>query len=526
VNNQISRRKALKYLQIGAGIALAAPLLQACSPASTAIPTATAGAKANPTAAATAAASTGTTAKPTAAAAPEATGTSTVGYAPSAHTQAIPTPPSFANIAADAKDPLKVEANATVDAEYFSGGYGTDFLSYLDNLFLSLHPGTKIDAHFIQREQEQLQPRFVSGNPPDVIYNGGAGDLSVAALVTDGQLLDLASVMNAPSLDTPGKTVKDTLIPSSQQNGMYGGKQYAIEFVSYYQGIWYSSSLFKQKGWTYPTTWSNMIDFCKQIKKAGMNPWTYQGKYPSYMNALLDSFIFHQGGWNAVLAIDNLEPNAWKQPAVKNALDAMYELVTNDFFMKGTSGLTHTESQAEWLKGNAVFIPCGTWLEREMLKLIPSGFDMVVNPIPSLSGDEQPMTAIEGAFSGDFVVPTKAKNPQAGLEICRLLLSKAEATFFAENVLSPMTVAGLDYSSIKSTAFQSAQQMIQNAKGAIFNFRYGSWYQPLSTTEQNQMGAMLTKQITPAQFMDNVQQEADKVAKDPSVTHYKREKPS
>lgn len=525
MGNRISRRQALKYLQIGAGIAVAAPLVQACSPSSTAIPTATAGAKANPTAAATAAASTGATAKPTAAAAPKAT-TAAVGYAPSAHTQAIPTPPSFANIAASAKDPLKVEANATVDAEYFSGGYGTDFLSYLDNLFLSLHPGTKVNAHFIQREQEQLQPRFVAGNPPDVIYNGGAGDLSVSALVTNGQLLDLAPVMNAPSLDTPGKTVKETLIPGSQQNGMYGGKQYAIEFVSYYQGIWYSSTLFKEKGWTYPDTWAKMIDFCKQIKKDGMNPWTYQGIYPTYMNALLDSFIFHQGGWNAVLAIDNLEPNAWKQPAVKNALDAMYELVTNDFFMKGTSGLTHTEAQAEWLKGNAVFIPCGTWLEREMLKLIPSNFNMVVNPIPTLSGDKQPMTAIEGAFSGDFVVPTKAKYPNAGLEICRLLLSQAEAKFFAQNVLSPMTVAGINYSDIKSTAFQSAQQMIKNAKGTIFSFQYSSWYQQLSTTEGNQMGAMLTKQITPAQFMDNVQKEADKVAKDPTVTHYKRTMPS
>lgn len=421
---------------------------------------------------------------------------------------------------------MKVEANAQVDAEYFSGGYGTDFLSYLDNIFEKLHPGAKVNAHFIQREQEQLQPRFIAGSPPDVIYNGGAGDLNVASLVADGQLLDLAPVLNAPSLDTPGRTVKDTLVPGSQQNGIYSGKQYAIQFVSYYYGIWYSSSLFKKKGWTYPDSWDKMIAFCQDLKKAGMNPWTYQGKYPSYMNALLDAMIFHQGGWDAILKIDNLEPNAWKQPAVKNAVEAIYQLVANDFFMPGTAGLTHTEAQAEWLKGNAVFIPCGTWLEREMLKLIPDGFDMVVQPIPTLSGDKQPMTSVEGAFGGDFIVPAKAKYPNAGLEICRLLLSKTEAKFFAEDVLSPMTVAAVPYEQIKSTAFQSAQEMVKKADDNIFSFRYGAWYAKLSTEESNQMGALLTKQIKPDEFMDKVQKVADDTARDPSVTKYKREGPA
>ena len=526
MENSISRRRILKFLGVGSGLALAAPLLQACSPAESTIPTAPAATGAQPTAAAAAATAPASATGTPATTAAGATATPKVAYAPSAQTTPVPTAPAFTDIADAARDPLKVEANAQVDAEYFSGGYGTDFLAYLDNLFEKLHPGAKVNGHFIQREQEQLQPRFVAGSPPDIIYNGGAGDLNVASLVSDGQLLDLAPVLNAPSLDTPGKTVKETLIPGSQDNGVYGGKQYALKYTSSYNGIWHSSSLFKQKGWTVPDTWDKMISFSKDLKKAGTNPWTYQGKYPSYMNTLLDAMVFHQGGWDAILKIDNLEPNAWKQPAVKTALDAMYELVSNDFFMPGTAGLTHTESQAEWLKGNAVFIPCGTWLEREMLKLIPDGFDMVVQPVPSLSGDTQPATSIEGAFGGDFIVPTKAKYPNAGMEICRLLLSKTEATFFAQDVLSPMTVLGVPYDSIKSTAFQSAQTMLKTADNNIFSFNYSGWYAQLSTEQTNQMGALLTKQIKPADFMDKVQKIADQVAKDPSVTKYKREKPS
>ncbi len=50
--------------------------------------------------------------------------------------------------------------------------------------------------------------------------------------------------------------------------------------------------------------------------------------------------------------------------------------------MSGTEGLTHTESQAEWLQGKAVFIPSGTWLENEMRDLTPEDFNMVVKPVP------------------------------------------------------------------------------------------------------------------------------------------------
>jgi len=512
MEHSISRRRTLQLFGLGSGLALVSPLLLACSPAQSALPTAPAA---------------GPTAKPSPAAnVTKATPTSSIGYAPSAKTTPVPTAPAFANIAADARDPLKVEANAQVDAEYFSGGSGIDFLIYLDRLFEKLHPGTKVNEHFIQREQEQLQPRFIAGSPPDVVFNGGAGDLNVASLVTNGQLLDLAPVLDAPSLDTPGKTVKETLVAGSQLNGQYGGKQYALEFVSHYNGIWHSSSLFKKKGWTVPNTWTDMITFCKQLKKEGMNPWTYQGIYPQYMNTLLDAMVFHQGGWNALLAIDNLEPNAWKQPAVQNALDAMYELAANDFFMPGTSGLTHTQSQAEWLKGDAVFIPCGSWLEREMLSLIPNGFDMVAQTVPSLSGDKEPTTAIEGAFSGDFIVPTKAKNPQAGLEICRLLLSKTEAQFFASDVLSAMPVQGVSYDQIKSTAFLSVADLVNQAKGNVFSLNYALWYAKLQTEEKDQMGALLTKQIKPAEFMDKVQKVADATAKDPSITKFQRVRPT
>jgi N-acetylglucosamine transport system substrate-binding protein len=79
-----------------------------------------------------------------------------------------------------------------------------------------------------------------------------AGTLSV--LVAEGQLADLADLMAAPAFDTEGKTFADTLVPGSQDTGVYEGKQLALRYALTVYGVWYDQNLFQEKGWTYPKT--------------------------------------------------------------------------------------------------------------------------------------------------------------------------------------------------------------------------------------------------------------------------------
>ena len=85
-----------------------------------------------------------------------------------------------------------------------------------------------------------------------------------------------------------------------------------------------------------------MLKLSQEIKASGISPWTYQGIYPQYMLYLLDSLVFKHGGLEATRAIDNLQPGAWTAPAVKDAVDALYQLAAMDYIMPGTAGLTHT----------------------------------------------------------------------------------------------------------------------------------------------------------------------------------------
>lgn len=133
-------------------------------------------------------------------------------------------------VAAEALNPFNL-APTEVDGVFFAGGFGDDYIKYAAKLQEKLHPGTTVKVQSIQKITEQLQPRFVAGNPPDVIDNSGANMIPMSDLVRDGQLADLSELLEVPALDTPGKKFKDTLFPGSQDSAVFDGKPYGINIA-------------------------------------------------------------------------------------------------------------------------------------------------------------------------------------------------------------------------------------------------------------------------------------------------------
>lgn len=425
-------------------------------------------------------------------------------------------------VAEEAMNPLGLEAGTPVEGVFFEGGFGRGYLDNAADIFRALHPENEMSVSGIQRVGEQLRPRFIGGNPPDVIDNSGAGNLDQAALVAEGQLADLAPLFDAPALDTPGKTFGETLFPGSQGAGMYGGTQYVLLLAFTVSGIWHSQTLFEENGWEYPTTWDDMLGFCDMIKSTtDMAPWTYQGRFPQYMNfAVLHHLIYKNGGLDLIIAQDNLEDGAWSDDAVLTSLRQIQELHNQGFIMEGTEGLSHTEAQAEWLQGNAVFLPCGTWLENEMRDLTPENFNMVINPVPGST--EEDFAAI-GAWSGEnFIVPSAAENPTGGMEYLRCLMSKANAQWFAQNVGAIMPVVGGTEGVELSSAVQSATAAVEAAGDAIFDYQFDAWYVPLSDEQRDRTGDLLTGRISPEEWIEAVQAKADEIKADDSIPKYER----
>jgi N-acetylglucosamine transport system substrate-binding protein len=106
----------------------------------------------------------------------------------------------------------------------------------------------------------------------------------------------------------------------------------------------------------------------------------------------------------------------------------------------------------------------------------------------------------------------------------RFLMSKAEAKYFAENVLSISAVQG-GLEGAKASTFMKAQvEMANTAAGDVIIQHIGTWYSAMWAVISDETTNLLTGKSKPADFIEKVQASADATAKDPDIVKYTREK--
>jgi N-acetylglucosamine transport system substrate-binding protein len=424
-----------------------------------------------------------------------------------------------------AKNPLGVPETAALEVVIFNGGFTDKYAKDLhEPLYKKAFPKAQVKHSTTEEIAKTLQSRFVSGSPPDVVNNSGANSMDAGKLAAEGALLDLTPLLDAPSADDPKVKVRDTLISGTVELGTYDGKPLVLNYAYTVYGIWYSKSLFDKHGWEAPKTWADMVTLCKEIKKAGIAPWTYQGKHPRYMNWPLLSMATKLAGPEILVKIDNLEPGAWKHEAIRESATRLHELRKQGFILKGTEGMDHVQAQTAWTEGKAAFVPCGSWLENEQKDTTPDGFEMAVAPEPQLSeGGALPYEAIRATAGEPFIVPAKAKNPYGGLEYLRRMLSREGASGFTGMVSSLTAVQGAADGLSLSPGLASAAATLKAAGDNVYNWRYPSWYLPMENpTIDSATGDLLTNRITPDEWIERCEKAADKIRDDDSVKKYKR----
>jgi N-acetylglucosamine transport system substrate-binding protein len=417
--------------------------------------------------------------------------------------------------ATSAENPFGVAADAPLDVVIFKGGYGDDYAKFHEELYKKKFSGAQIKHAGITDVRQQLQPRFNSGNPPDVIDNSGAEQLPLATLADTGQLADLTPLFDAQSID--GGTIRDTLNPVAIEAGDYGGKILVLNYALEVYGLWYDKTLFDKKGWQPAENWQDFLALAEEIKGEGIAPMAHQGKYPYYIQQVLMDMAVKHGGPEVVTAIDSLEPNAWKHESVKLAAEALLEIKSKGYMLEGTEGLDHIQSQTRWNEGKAAFIPSGSWLENEQKKVAPEGFATTVAPTPLLDGAKLPFQSTRVSAAEAFIVPAKGKNVPGGLEYLRIMLSKEGAAKFTELTAAPTVVTGAGEGLKLTPAAASASALVKAGGDNNWNYYFFVWYSPMGPKVQTAVGELAAGRVTADEFTTAAQKAADETAKDPQT---------
>jgi N-acetylglucosamine transport system substrate-binding protein len=419
-------------------------------------------------------------------------------------------------LAQDAANPFGLADGSTVDAVIFNGGYGIDYVEFAAGLVQKNHPTVTVKVSPSTQIAQELQPRFLGGNPPDLIDNSGAQSIGFSAIIDQLETMD--SVLDAPSLE--GVKIRDTLVGGVELPGTFGDKFVALNYVMTVYGIWYSASLFEANGWTPPTTWAEAIELGKKAKEKNIYLFGWGKEAATYYRTTAVASAIKAGGDEVRLAVDNFTPGFWSHPAFQAVFSALYEIIQGGMMKPGGAGTQFTAAQAQWSNDESFLLyPSGSWIENEMKSATKADFKMTGMAELSIdANDKLPKTALHSTAGEPFIIPAGALNLAGGKELLRTMLSKEAAANFAKTKLAPTIVKDtVPADGFGSTALVSQSKLLADAGNDVFTWNSFDLY----GTNQDELvvwNSFLDGKLDVAAFTAALQAITDAVYNDASVT--------
>ena len=219
------------------------------------------------------------------------------------------------------------------------------------------HPDTPFAVEFFANDsyKEKIRTAVGSGNAPTLIFNWAGGTL--ADYVANESVVDLSGKVD----DVLSRTIE-----SIGKVGEVDGAQYGVPNNDTQPVIlYYSTALFEEHSVTPPTTWDELMDAVATFSAAGITPISLAGSsvWPElmYIQYLTDRI----GGEGVFEKIVAGEADAWSDPAITAALEAIIELVDAGAFgdnfgsvsadAGADAALVHTGQAAMLLQGSWVY---------------------------------------------------------------------------------------------------------------------------------------------------------------------------
>ena len=412
-------------------------------------------------------------------------------------------------------NPFGVQSGSTVDAVIFKGGYGIDYAEFAGKQVEAKQSGVTVKVTPTTKVAQTLQPRFVAGNPPDVIDNSGAGLIGINTI--RDQLAELNDVIEAKNYE--GTVIKDTLYPGVTEPGTFDGKFIVLNYALTVYALWYSASVFEQNGWNVPKTYDEMLALGKEAKGKGKYLLGWGKEAATYYQTMAIGSAIKEGGDEVRLALENLKPGCWSLPPVQDVFNGLKKIIDAGYMKPGGSGTVFTAAQAQWSDAeDFILYPSGGWIENEMKDQTKSGFKMTGAPEPTVSSNSKlPWEALHSTAGEGYIVPSQGKNVGGGKEFLRAMLSKDAAVNFAKTKLSSTIVKGtVPADGFGSTALQSQIKMLEAAGSNIFSWQFVDLY-GMNTDQLVVWNSFLSGDSDVAKLTKGLQDITDKVAKDDSI---------
>jgi N-acetylglucosamine transport system substrate-binding protein len=401
-------------------------------------------------------------------------------------------------------------------------GYLTDELwtELLDG-FQKDHPKWKITNEKNPESGKQDQAKILAGNAP-AFFQGDYTNFSQNQALDAGVLADVEDLLNAPSYDTPGKTVVETMMPGFDKVLTKDGKRYLICARYGTNGIWINKKMFIDNGWEIPKTWDEFTALSEKIKAKNITPLIFTGTFAAYpFNMFIYPTICDIGqGQQTGRDLANLVPGAWNSSNVKTALERFVSMYDNKYFTKDVLGTDYMQAQVLFFQGKAAMVLSGSWLESEMKDQIPEGFDFEFIAPPSIdSVDKEKVIPI---FTTGFMFSKGAKQEKEAKELIRYWYSSKFMKEYAEKMGEPTITQALaqpDESKFSKAAW-SIKKSLEEPNTKIVSLNFPAWYPSIAKVFSDGAIGIIAGNETIDGLLQKAEAEAEKVRNDSNIPKY------
>ncbi len=345
-----------------------------------------------------------------------------------------------------------------------------------------------VDLYGDPRIADKIRVRVLEGSFPEVTN----ARLNYWALIRSGAILPLDKYLDGPNWEGDAKW-RDTFMPGCLDRYTYKGKVYGLPFAYFAYAVWYNKRMFAERGWEKPKTWKEFLALCERIKRAGIAPLAFQGRYPGYAQMVIDAIYYRMAGRKRFYEQKNLVPGSFNNPEFIATLRLM-QTIARKYFQKGAMGMTHTAAQQEFFLGRTAMIFCGAWLKSEMLGKIPKDFRLGSFNFPAVEGGKGDPDAVSFG-SGYYFVMKHSPHPEIGVDFLRFMTSRKMAGAFSKQRDIPTAIKGASEGNL-SDDLQELVQMLKAAKTS-FGQAPGEGFPEMEQYWSDYRAKLLENDITP-----------------------------
>ncbi|WP_156288217.1 ABC transporter substrate-binding protein [Oceanobacillus salinisoli] len=325
-----------------------------------------------------------------------------------------------------------------LEIQYFVGGYGDSWWKEVIADFNAQYPDVTIIEHAGPNINEEMRSRWVSNDPPDVVYIDGAGS-SETQMVEDGQLMNLSDWIQEMELENGDKLIDSFLVAPAT----YGGEIYSLPLVFDTWGTWYDKAWFESEGYEVPTDFDSFMSSMEEIKDSeGISPFVTTGQHPYYfLRGVLYPAFSAAGGEELLADLITGKEGSWSSDVTLEVMKKVETMQEEGMFDSGLGALNHTQSQMNFLLHDNAFIPVGFWLPNEMANDIPDGFEFGFIPSP-MQDPGEPFAIVPDLRP--LAIAENAENPEAAKAFVEFVFSREYAMSFSEHTGAMMNLNGVD----------------------------------------------------------------------------------